>query len=50
MEERIYKTMKRAGVFGIVIGIVSLVVGVSLGVLSIINGADVLKKKSEIMF
>lgn len=50
MEEKIYHTMKRAGVFGIVIGIVTMVIGIAVGILSIVNGSDLLKKKSDIMF
>lgn len=50
MEEQTYRTMKSAGSFGIVIGIVSIVVGVTVGILNIVNGSRLLKKKSDIMF
>jgi hypothetical protein len=50
MNEEIYKAMKRIGGFDIVLGIVSIAAGVALGVLAIVNGARLLKKKSQIMF
>lgn len=48
--ERIYKTVKNAGVCSIVAGIVILVAGVAVGVVSIVSGSILLKRKSEIMF
>lgn len=48
--EKVYKSMRNAGVFGIVFGIIISITGVTLGVLSIINGAILLKRKSEIVF
>lgn len=50
MNEKTYKTMRTTGSGSIVLGIVMLVSGVVCGVLSIINGARLLKKKSEIIF
>ncbi len=49
MSERIYKTMARTGAGSLVIGIVILVTGVAAGVMMIVNGANLLKKKSEIL-
>lgn len=48
--ERIYKSMKNAGAANIAIGIVTLVVGVAAGIISIIAGAKLLKDKSDITF
>ena len=48
--EKEYKTMSGAGALNIVIGIVSLCVGVASGVLLIISGAKLLARKSKIMF
>lgn len=50
MEERTYKLVKKTGGFSIVLGIVSIVTGVTVGVLSIITGAKLLKGKSKILF
>lgn len=50
MNEKIYKTMTTTGAGSIVVGIVVLVSGVVCGILSIVNGARLLKKKSEIIF
>ena len=48
--EKEYKTMSGAGALNIVLGIVSLCVGVAGGVLLIISGAKLLARKSKIMF
>lgn len=48
-QEKLYKTMERAGVSSIVLGIIVLVIGIAAGVLTIINGARLLKRKSSVM-
>ena len=48
--EREYKTMSGAGALNIVLGIVSLCVGVAGGVLLIISGGKLLARKSQILF
>lgn len=48
--EKIYHTMSRAGACNIAMGIIVLVTGVTLGVLSIVTGGMLLKRKSEIEF
>lgn len=48
--ERTYKTMAVAGAGNIAIGVVVLVCGVVCGILTIINGAKMLKRKSDIIF
>lgn len=50
MEERVYKTMRGAGATNIVVGIITLVVGVAAGVLMIISGAKLLAGKKDIIF
>lgn len=50
MKEKEYKTMSGAGALNIIIGIVSLCVGVASGVLLIISGAKLLARKSQILF
>ena len=50
MEERVYKTMNRAGVANIVIGVVTLVVGLATGILLVNNGARLLAGKSKSLF
>lgn len=47
--EKIYKTMGSTGAASIVLGIVVLVTGISVGILTIINGARLLKRKSSVM-
>ncbi len=48
--ERAYKTMKRAGAGSIALGIVMIVTGVATGILTIINGARLLKNKNGLIF
>ena len=48
--ERVYKTMKRAGVCNLILGIVVLVTGITTGVLMIINGSRLIYQKKNILF
>lgn len=50
MSEKIYITMKSVGVWNLVIGILLIIAGIASGVLMIIGGGKLLKKKSEILF
>ena len=47
MEERIYKAMGRAGTLSIVLGVISIVVGTTIGVML---GGRLLAGKSKILF
>ena len=49
MNEKIYKTMSRTGACSVAVGIVPLVTGVATGILMIISGARLLKRKSDIL-
>ena len=48
--EKAYKTMGRVGAGSIAMGVVMIVVRLSVGIVSIVNGAMLLKNKNEIMF
>ncbi|HHU74056.1 MAG TPA: hypothetical protein GXZ28_05435 [Clostridiales bacterium] len=50
MMEKIYKTMKSVGVWNLVIGIMLIVAGALAGAFMIVNGAKLLKKKSDLLF
>lgn len=50
INEKIYHTMRRAGAGSIAIGIITLVLGVSVGIVAIVNGAMLLKRKAGILF
>lgn len=50
MNEKTYKTMAVAGAGNIALGIVVLVSGIACGILAIISGARLLKRKSDIIF
>jgi len=48
--EKIYKTMRNTGAASIVVGIIIATVGLTTGIIAIVNGALLLKRKSEITF
>ena len=48
--EKAYRVMKNSGAGNIAIGIILLVTGVTAGIISIINGASLLKHKNNITF
>lgn len=48
MNENVYKTMSHTGASSLALGIVVLVTGLVSGILIIINGAKLMKKKYEI--
>ena len=50
MNERTYKIMSHAGSGGIALGIIVLVTGIAAGVLMIVSGTKLLKRKTEITF
>ena len=50
MMEKIYNTMRSVGVWNLVMGILLIVAGVVSGILLILNGAKLLKKKSDLLF
>ncbi len=50
MMEKIYHTMKSVGVWNLVMGILLIVAGAVSGILLILNGARLLKKKSDLLF
>jgi hypothetical protein len=50
MMEKIYHTMKSVGVWNLVLGIALIVSGIVAGILLILNGSVLLKKKSDLMF
>ncbi|SER95569.1 hypothetical protein [Lachnobacterium bovis] len=50
MEEKLYKSLGRSGATNIAIGVIILVCGLVCGIISIVNGGKLLKKRSNIMF
>jgi hypothetical protein len=48
--EKIYHTMKSVGVWNLVLGILMIVSGIIAGILLILNGSILLKKKSDLIF
>ncbi len=49
MNEKLYKTVSGAGAGNLALGIITLVTGIVTGILMIVNGARLLKGKSDIM-
>lgn len=50
MNEKIYKTMSGTGAGSLVIGILTIVFGVTIGTICIVNGARLLHGKSKLTF
>ncbi len=50
MNEKAYKSMSKIGGWNIAMGVVSIVIGVAVGVGMIITGAKLLKDKTNITF
>ena len=48
--ERVYKTMRNTGAACIAVGIVIATVGLTTGIIAIVSGALLLKRKSDITF
>lgn len=48
--ERAYKTMQTAGAGSIALGIIMIVTGITAGIITVVNGACLLKHKNEITF
>lgn len=48
--EKIYKTMNSAGVINIIIGSVIITAGLTTGILAIVSGSLLLKRKADITF
>lgn len=48
MDEKIYKTMTRTGAGSLALGIVILVTGIAAGILMILNGGILLRRKNEL--
>ena len=49
MNEKIYKTMSTSGACNLAGGIVVLVTGAAAGILMIISGAKLIKRKADIL-
>ncbi|MGN0169580.1 MAG: hypothetical protein ACI39H_02335 [Lachnospiraceae bacterium] len=50
MNEKIYKTMTSSGVAAIVVGILVFVIGLACGIVSVVFGGRLLKKREKITF
>ena len=48
-KEKIYRTMKGVGVSNLILGIIVTVTGIAAGVLTIMNGARLLKDKNSLL-
>lgn len=50
MSEKTYRMMARIGGGSIALGVIVLVTGIATGILMIVNGARLLRHKSELTF
>ena len=50
MNQNIYKTMKSTGAGSLVLGILLIVMGLTFGILNIVNGARLLKGRTSSFF
>jgi len=50
MNEAAYNTMKHVGGGSIALGVIAIAAGIAVGVLSIVNGARLLSRKSSLTF
>ncbi|MFP3156038.1 hypothetical protein LQZ18_16760 [Lachnospiraceae bacterium ZAX-1] len=50
MNEKTYQTMTGTGAGNIALGVIVLVMGIVCGILTIVNGARLIKRKSDIIF
>lgn len=50
MSEKAYRTMTNTGAGSLALGIILLVVGITGGIIMIINGSRLLKDKSNLIF
>ncbi len=48
--EKVYKVLKNVGGGSIAIGVIIIIMGVTLGVLNIVNGAVLLRNRRNILF
>ena len=48
--EKIYLTMNRAGIINLILGICTIVAGVTSGILLIVSGARLINRKKGITF
>lgn len=48
--EKVFTTMRNAGICNISVGIVVLVIGMITGIVSIVYGSVLLKRKNDIVF
>lgn len=48
--EKAYQTMKSAGAGDLALGVIILVTGIACGILAIINGAKLMRNKSDLIF
>ena len=50
MDEKLFKTMGRIGGANIAMGVICIVVGLVVGILSIVCGGKLLKDKNHLLF
>ena len=50
MDEKTFKTITNAGAGSLAIGIITLVTGITAGILLVVNGAKLLRSRRKVVF
>lgn len=50
MQEKVYHTMRNIGIWNIVLGIVTMVLAIGVGVIMLVGGSKLLSHKSDLTF
>lgn len=48
--EKVYRTMRNTGAASIAVGIIMIVAGLGTGIVAVVSGAVLLKRRSELTF
>ena len=48
--EQLFRQMSRSGILSLIVGIISVVTGLTVGILAIVNGGILLKDRHSITF
>lgn len=50
MAEKVYKTMESVGISNLIMGIGIMLLGIGVGTMVLVNGARLLRRKSDLLF
>lgn len=50
MQEKVYHTMRSIGIWNIVLGILTMVLAIGVGIIMLVSGSKLLSHKSDLTF